>query len=169
MMTDAGRLTRWLLIAVPVPGISWAAALSADRAAQRVPLMGQVWVLRDLQNDRVARSRPEAATIAFFKGHVIAGTVSCNSVGGRELTWTAKTSSSGTFSHDASQATIMTVVGCPKVEALRLGGRFWEMMKTASAWSIAGATLTISFSDRTTASLMPAPIGTPHDSRRNGR
>ena len=62
MTTNAGRLTRWLLIAVPVAGIGWAAALSADRAAQRVPPMGQVWVLRDLKGDRVARSQPEAAT-----------------------------------------------------------------------------------------------------------
>lgn len=116
-------------------------------------LTGSVWALRSLQSRDIPRFRREAVTLRLLPDHGIAGTASCNSVGGREFTWTATTDSVGSLARDPSQPTITTVVGCNDVVTMQIANQFWTLMTKAREWSIDRGDLLISFDDGTMAVL----------------
>ena len=148
----ARRVTIVLLAALSGCG----APMAVDRPVAGDHVTARIWGLRDLRGNRVVASRPEAATLRFLPGHGIAGTASCNDVGGRETSWsTDAPGTAGTFAHDPSQPTIRTVVGCMDVRAMETGSRFWKMMATARGWSLSSGTLTIGFADGSRAALVP--------------
>lgn len=127
-----------------------------DRSVQNVELAGIVWALRQFEGERVERTDPEAATIRFLADRGIVGTSACNDVGGEELTWSADTSGKkGAIKRSWTGATITTLVGCQDSLAAQLGDRFWARMLAARDWSASATTLTIKFSDGSSALLVP--------------
>lgn len=145
----------WLPIVMLSALNGCSATLPVDRPVTSDRLTEHLWVLRDLQGERVARSDPEAATLRFLPDHGTAGTASCNSIGGREITWSADASGNeGTFLRDTSQPTIKTVVGCNDMRATQIADRFWTLMTQAREWSIGRDDLTIRFSDGAAATLV---------------
>lgn len=140
-----------VLISPALPGCAPTATSSHPAAYQS--LTGSVWALRSLQSRNVPRSRHEAVTLRLLPDHGIAGTASCNNVGGREFTWTATTDAGGSFARDPSQPTIMTVVGCNDVVATQIANHFWTLMTKAREWSIDRGDLFLRFDDGTMAVL----------------
>ena len=139
------------------PHTSHCARLHSDhisRSPRRIPIIDGIGVGASVASKpgRTAiQSRGgHAATVT---GHGISGTASCNSVGGRESTWTASTDTGGTFARDPSQPTITTVVGCNDVVATQIAKRFWTLMTNARGWSINRGDLFIRFNDGTMAVL----------------
>lgn len=149
---QARRITIVLLAALT--GCS--TPMPVDRPVAGDHVTARIWGLRDLQGNRVIASGPETATLRFLPGHGIAGTASCNDVGGKEHSWSADASgTAGTFAHDPSQPTIRTVAGCRDLQGTETGNRFWDMMATARGWSVSSGTLTIGFADGSRAALVP--------------
>jgi heat shock protein HslJ len=124
----------------------------------RGPATASVWALRSLQGRRIYRSAREVVTLRLLPDHSVAGTASCNSIGGLELTWIASTYRRGTFRRDSSQPTIMTQAGCPNAAEVAMAGRFWTLMTGARAWGIDRGDLVIRFGDGTTALLKPIEL-----------
>lgn len=141
---------------------------SADHPTIRGPATAWVWELRSLQGQRIHRSAREVVTLRLLPDHSVAGTASCNSIGGQELTWIASTDLRGTFRRDSSQPTIMTQAGCPNAAEVAMAGRFWTLMTSARAWVIDRGYLVIRFGDGTTALLKPiGPAARRSDDCRN--
>ena len=135
---------------------SYSALGIAHPFPQRVELPGKKWILRQLGGEPVRRTDPEAATISLMTNHAVAGTVSCNHVDGKEVTWFAGPSGrKGLFKHNKREPTLMTVMGCSDPAPGQLGGRLWEQMRLSRTWSVTMTTLTITFSDGSTAIFVP--------------
>lgn len=148
--------------------VGFASPASADHLTMRGPATSSVWALRSLQGRRIHRSAREVVTLRLLPDHSVAGTASCNSIGGQELTWIASTDLRGTFRRDSSQPTIMTQAGCPNAAEVAMAGRFWELMGSARVWAIDRGDLVIRFGDGTTALLKPiGPAARRSDDCRN--
>ena len=127
------------------------------RSTEHAEIAGTTWALRELSGRRVVRTRLESATFSFLEDGGVAGMSACNRVGGEELSWTATRSGrDGTFNRDPLGAMITTAVGCGDDAAMQVGDDFWSRMSKARGWSTSGQSLSISFSDGSTARLVRA-------------
>lgn len=141
-----------LLIAMTACGSTW----SRDGPRKTEVLPSRSWALRELDGLRVPESRPEVATIELASDRTVRGSSACNRVGGEEILGAGDPRDrQGTFRSDVYGATITTTMGCADRAGMVLGGRFWERMVHATAWSIEGRSLTIRFDDGTSARLEP--------------
>lgn len=147
---------RWFAIVLLPALTACGTAVPVNRPVAGDRITARIWGLRDLQGTRVNAAGSEAATLRFLPDRGIAGTASCNQVGGRQTSWSADApGTAGTFAHDPSQPTIRTVAGCRNLRGMETGNRFWDMMATARRWSVSSGTLTIGFADGSRAALVP--------------
>lgn len=117
-------------------------------------LVDQVWTLRTLQGETLSGER--IATLRLGPDGAVTGTLACNTVGPSKLRWTRlPRGSRGTIDADGTGAGIVTTVGCGNTSAVRLAGRFWQLMDTAESWSLQHGGLRVIFADATDAYLVP--------------
>lgn len=141
-----------IVIAVLVPNTP--PGIAPPRAHYRELPIG-TWVLRQLADEPVAPADPEAATLALFTDHTVAGTAYCNQMGTKEVRWLADPSGrKGVFRHDTRETTLWTLAMCGGYAPGQVGNRFWQRMRLSRTWSMTAATMTIAFSDGSRARLV---------------
>lgn len=126
-----------------------------SRSTAHPEIARTTWALREFSGEPVVQTGLEPATLSFMKDGGVTGSSACNRAGGEELTWTATRSGrEGTFSRNPLAPMITTAVGCGDDAAMQLGNDFWSRMSHARVWSARGGSLSISFSDGSTARLV---------------
>lgn len=106
------------------------------------------WKVERLASESAPAAQPPAATVKMWSNGRLAGTSSCNGVGGAAI-WHPD----GSFTN-LDQPMISTLQACDDTPASRaFAEEFWRKMLTAKHWGSSGISMEIKFSDGSKAIL----------------